>query len=229
MNKGLFLLFFLNIFLSAQVTVTETASLNEPKILQVETGTLYENINSTAENIFLPTISYHFALNKKLEFIFLNNIIYKINEEKNETEFPVSLGLKTPFINKNNTQISVAGFITGQKNDLGKTVFNTSSYFLITQEINSKLTLESNLGITYDNTLKSFIKEYSAVGIFKLNPKLNAFLEYFGSFCNNENPKHQFNSGISYSLKNNLQLNANYGMGLSANAPRYFIYLGTSF
>lgn len=221
-----FLLFFTINY--AQLPVTEAASLNNPKTLQMEFGVLYEKLNSDTHNLSLPSSTIHYGLTNKMELFLSNSFNFNVENETSSTNFPLTFGVKTPIINKENTVFSIAGYATFNIEKDQKPTVNPSLHLLYSNQINSAILVEANLGEEYDLLSKSYITNYFTVAHFTIHPKLNPFLEIYGNFTPTSHPHHHLNAGLSYSFNDNFQILGSSGFGLTKNSTRYFIYLGTS-
>jgi hypothetical protein len=69
---------------------------------------------------------------------------------------------------------------------------------------------------------------YSAVLGFGLLDNLGMFIESYGFLPTDQVPDHRLDAGFTFSIKNNLQLDASGGIGLSEVSPDYFVNAGLS-
>lgn len=218
--------FFLLSFNFAQLPVTEPASLVDPKVLQLEFGIFYEKLNSTDSNFALPASTIHYGLNSKLELFVSNSFNFNVENEISSSNYPLTFGAKTPIFKNDHTKFSIAGYATLHIERHKMITINPSVQLLYAQQINSKVSVETNLGEEYDVESTSFITNYSAVAGFSLHPKIETFIEIYGNFSPEYHQHHYLNGGLSYSFTDQFQLTGSGGFGLSEFSTQYFMYLG---
>ncbi|MDA2926751.1 transporter [Acidobacteria bacterium AH-259-G07] len=88
-------------------------------------------------------------------------------------------------------------------------------------------TWESELDETGDRDTLSFFN-YTAVMGMGVSDRVGAFVEVFGDIPLNANggPKNSLDGGLTYLLRDNLQLDAAVGVGISDDADNWFVGLG---
>ena len=206
--------------------VTETAFLNKPKNLQLEAGILYEKLDDASKNFSLPAITIHYSLNDRFELFLSNSFNFNIDDEASNNNFPLTLGLKTPIIKKENTTFSIATYAIGNIEKDKKITVNPSAYLLFSHQFNSKILVEANFGQEYDFFGNNFISYYSTVITSASHPKLHPFIEIYGNFSIEDHPHHHLNAGLIYAFNNKIQIIGSSGCGLNSNSAKYFAYIG---
>ena len=70
----------------------------------------------------------------------------------------------------------------------------------------------------------------NAVGFnFSLAERQGVYLEYHGSYPEGQGPAHNLNSGMTWLVSNDLQLDVNGGVGLNKRASDFFVGVGISY
>lgn len=67
----------------------------------------------------------------------------------------------------------------------------------------------------------------AAIGAsFAISERLGSYIEYFGQHSDSDDSSHSLGTGLTYLLRNNLQLDINGGVGLNHAADDYFVGAG---
>ncbi|MDR4505746.1 MAG: transporter [Candidatus Scalindua sp.] len=135
------------------------------------------------------------------------------------------------------------GFLAGLTLPTGKNALSSeradpSFQFLFSNSVTERISIGYNLGMSWKtvrdgsggghDTLSSF--EYAVSAGFKITDRFGTFAESFGNvpMSANGNPAHSFDTGFTYKVRNNIQLDASTGVGLSDDADDWFAGAGIS-
>lgn len=98
----------------------------------------------------------------------------------------------------------------GHSND----AFGTINKLAVSHEINDHLGLGYNLGFNYLGSGKGDLT-YSLVLGVGVGEKVGIYAEAYGEWVNLEDYLHKFDTGLTYLLKENLQLDFSFGTGIN--------------
>jgi hypothetical protein len=141
-----------------------------------------------------------------------------------------SLGTKIQLIEEKDLlpQIAVIGtysFAGGSGNFYaGQGV--TDIRFLFRNNLSDRVSLDYNVGSVWDGEMTTGI--YTLCLGFSATDKLGIFLEPYGFFAKNTPSDHRFNTGFTYLVTDNFQLDGSIGNGLVSRSPDYFMAFGAS-
>jgi len=96
-------------------------------------------------------------------------------------------------------------------------------------DLNSKIKIYSNLGISQDQQSKDISYLGTLEANYNITPAFSSFIEYFGNYARHIIPSNGIDLGFIYALKNNFALDTSLGsssFNLSANK---FVSMGMSF
>ncbi len=212
---------------------TESPNTLNKGALQIESGYLSlkdrENKKSKTRNL-APTNLFRYGLTNIIELRLLAQFE---NQESDQTKISgisdIELGVKLKILkNENiNNEISFLStiIIPSASNDLSLNSFGISNRMIFSHTLSSKTGLGYNLGYDYLGSGKGNLTYTLAIGT-SLTEKLGFFMEPFGEIIDLNNFILNFDSGFTYLLKENFQLDCSYGMGI--NNKMNFFSLGIS-
>lgn len=218
---------------------TESPSTVPLKNLQIETGGLYTSIKDK---------------DIKSELFVYNNTLLRYGLLKNfELRLAWVISESMERINNQNSQTIASGFsplvlgakvaITKEKGllpDIGLMLHmafpflaaesykpettSVSFRFAFGHTINEKSSIAYNLGARWEGDSPEVAYIYSISYGYGITEKLGAYAEVYGNFPEKLRANHFCNAGLTYLIKNNFQLDATVGTGLSGNQD---LLLGT--
>ena len=217
-----------------------------PGVLQVETGVLYTEEyegDERSRTLAVPQTLFRTGLSGRIEFrlSFDGYICEDVEDEDGLGDS--AIGFKINLLKESGIRPEV-GFLAGLTLSTGKNAFSSeredpSFQFLFSNTLTESISIGYNLGMVWKtvegksgggrDTLSSF--QYAvSVGV-EITDRLGAFAESFGNvpIRANGNPAHSFDTGFTYKVHNNIQLDASSGVGLSDDADDWFIGAGISF
>jgi len=142
----------------------------------------------------------------------------KIQDQLAQGISDIEVGAKIQLFQKEESRFEVAFLShllvpTGSEN-LSLESFGTINKLAISQEINETLGLGYNLGYNYFGTGSGMLT-YSAVLGVGVNDKVAIYVEPYGELVDMEEFVLNFDTGLTYLVKDNLQLDFSFGTGLT--------------
>lgn len=207
---------------------TESSSTIPIKSLQFETGILIESIKS--EKQFLtPTILTRYGLVKNIELRLLTQyerLKNKINHETIEGISDLEIGTKIQLYKKESSPTEIA-FITHlvlptASKKLSNDKIGTINKLSISHSISELFGIGYNIGYDFLGSGNGDFT-YSLAVSYSISNTFGVYIEPFGKYLNLEKHESNFNSGITYLLHDNLQLDISYGVGIN-HSMKYFAF-----
>ena len=209
---------------------TESPNTLSKGNLQIESGYLSlkdkENRNIITQ-ILIPTNLFRYGLNNNIELRFLAQFE---NEEYENVKISgisdLELGIKIKVLKKENINNEISFLTTiiipSASNDLSINSFGISNRMIFSHNLSDKTGLGYNLGYDYFGSGRGNLTYTLAVGT-SLTEKLGFFMEPFGEIVDLNNLILNFDSGFTYLVKDNLQLDCSYGIGIN-NKMNFFSF-----
>lgn len=203
---------------------TESSSTIEKKSFQIETALLInfsEDNNKSTRQILLPTTLFRYGLSRLIELRVLSQLESVKNELTSETNFGVSdleFGSKIQILKKENINTEIA-FLTHLVLPTGSTELSvnkwgTKNKLAISHSVLSSINIGYNIGYNYFGEGKGDFNYSFAFG-FSITDKLGLYIEPFGEVLEFNNHKSSFDSGFTYLIKDNSQLDFSFGTGIN--------------
>ena len=251
MKRILFLpLLFLSVFATAQNTSelitdrpdqTESSTVVPYKSLQIETGFLLEKKSndlmqhkSYAYNSTLLRygLLQNFELRLGLDYL---SDRFEMKEEgitKKISGFsPLYTGFKVNIVEEAGWKPEIA-FLGGvtlpftAKKDYKPTHVSANMRFAFTHTLSERFSLGYNLGAEWDGESAGPLYFYSLVLGVELTNNLGIFAESYGLLNPEGEPENMVDTGFTYLILHNFQIDLSGGIGLNDNAIDNFISLG---
>jgi len=217
MRKNFFILFFVffaQITLSQNIITdrpdqTESAVVIGKNIFQIESGILNEEEGNGEKKLSLPTNLFRYGVSEKIEL----RLNLEHLDEKDYGIGSVEIGSKINLNKDQNslTKIAFLSHIILPKKEQNLGLMNLIS--LSHEQINP-LSIGYNLGYTHFFNQYGFLKYSFAIGT-SLSEKLGFFIETYGEIEKSEIPRSNFDSGFTYLVKDNLQIDISFGVGIN--------------
>ena len=86
--------------------------------------------------------------------------------------------------------------------------------------LSKKFSVGYNLGFAYNGEDADGFFLYSAILYYAVIPKLSLFIEPYGNFDQNDFPNHYVDGGLTYLIRQNMQLDLSAGMSIGDNINR---------
>jgi len=215
--------------------LTESAFTVPAGYFQLEAGFLRTIINSNTQFNLHPTFLFKYGMSSSFEFRLITDLASYQNNGANEIVIlPIAVGVKIA-ISEEKGLIPKTAFIghlkipTGGESELASTYFAPSFRFTMQHTLSQKITLGYNLGTEWSGITAEPIFIYTITSAISLTPSWGAYLELFGYAPQFNSAEHSVDGGFTYLLNNNCLADISFGLGITSNAPDYFISAGFSF
>lgn len=199
---------------------TEASSIIPLKSFQIEAGVLFQRSGGIQANTY-PSILWRYGISETFELRLLTE--YETNKIANTSLqnngiSDIQIGTKIQLFKKEgvNTEIAFLShlIIPSAKNGITNDKLGTINKLSISHSISEKVGIGYNVG--YDNFGSgSGNLTYSLALGFSLSDKIGFYVEPFGEFVEFDTHLANFDTGFTYLVHDNLQLDISYGTGLN--------------
>lgn len=214
---------------------TESSSTVPKGSLQIESGLL---IGFTEQNLFsesqilAPTTLFRYGITKGIEIRVVNQLESIKNQTSSKTTNGVSdleIGTKIQLLKKEdiNTEIAFLTHLilpTGSKALTNDNV-GTINKISVAHQVTNNIGVGYNIGYNYFGDGKGDLTYSLAIGI-GITDKAAIYVEPYGDLTEFKNHIANFNTGLTYLLKDNFQIDFSFGTGL--NYTMNYISMGFS-
>ena len=214
---------------------TESPAIVPKNHFQMENGFSFERESDEVKNIVSPSSLFKYGLNDRFELRLITE--YSSTEYGNQKISglnPVTVGFKTK-INEEKGLIPLTSFIGHltiaqlATEELKSDYIAPSFRFTMQHTLSDKFTLGYNLGAEWDGESAEPVFIYTLTTGYSISEKTGSYIEVYGFAPEYSTADHRFDGGITYLVKQNIQLDVSGGAGISDNAPEYYAALGFSF
>ncbi|APD07242.1 hypothetical protein UJ101_01731 [Flavobacteriaceae bacterium UJ101] len=221
---------------------TESPSIVPKGFLQVETGAFYtENEEEGVKNEIMTynTTLLRYGISKNME------LRLGLNYDEDKTKFngreiakssgfsPLYAGFKIHVVEEKGIvpQIGFLGglilpFTAAEAFKPEKTGF--TGRFAFTHTLSDRSSLSYNLGAEWNGDETGATYQYTAVYGYSFTDKWGGFVEVYGDLPEDRTATHYWDCGVTYLLKDNIQLDVSGGTGFG-NEQNVYISGGVSF
>jgi len=217
MNKNYFILpiaLFSQILFSQDLITdrpdqTESAVVVGDKKIQIESGILNQENSDGEKNLSIPTNLFRYGISEKIEL----RLNLEHSDQKNYGIESIEIGSKIN-LNKNQnslTKIALLSHLLLPKKEENLGIMNLIS---ISHDQIKNLSIGYNLGYTHFMNQSGSLKYSIALGR-GLSEKIGFFIETYGEIEKSEMPISNFDSGFTYLVKDNLQIDISFGLGIN--------------
>ena len=202
---------------------TESSSTIQKENLQIESGLLLEflgeDISCSERNLLTPTTLIRYGL---LDFAELRIVSQIESVKNNSTSFTgisdLEIGIKLQLLKKEKSLLEIALLShiiipTGSK-EVSSNTTGSINKLCVSHRSNTNISIAYNLGYNYFGSGKGDLT-YSFVLGSRINDKASVYFEPYGEFIEFEDNIININSGITYLLKDNFQLDFSFGTGIN--------------
>ena len=209
---------------------TESPNTLNKGNLQIESGFLFskdrENKKLVKKNL-APTNLFRYGITNNIELRLLTQFESQTsNKIKISGMSDIELGVKLKILKKENINNEISFLsnliIPSASNDLSLNLFGISNRMIFSHTLSDKTGLGYNLGYDYFGNGKGNLTYTLAIGT-SLTEKLSFFMEPYGELIEFNNLILNFDSGFTYLIKRNLQLDCSYGSGIN-NKINFFSF-----
>lgn len=214
------------------------SSVSIPKgALQIESGILWESLEDGLHinNFSHPTLLLRYGLFEILELRLVqeyNSSNIKTLSDQKIAEIrgfgDLQLGAKVEILNRED-MITQIGFLSHlviptAKDGLSNGTYSSINRFLISHSLDF-MDVGYNLGIDYTDS-ENYQFAYTLAFVFALSEKLGFFIEPYGEINQDSDISSNLNSGFTYLLNDEMQVDLSAGKGL--NHQMHFVSIGFS-
>ncbi len=222
---------------SSRPGATFTAYTTGQKVFQIQTGVLYSSDNDTnyESSAFNYVLSGRYGITESFE-IRSTMILRSESTTSSGIENSVGgvglwdIGFRWNIIDGKGSGPALGIQNEFRINNIGPSEFKTDNLtsqtiLLFSAPINSWLGFSANLGASWYGDTGSPLGLYTVNFAFPISNKIGGFVEMFGSFSDEELGT-SFDTGISYLINNNLQLD--FSIGIVDRIQTNFVDAGLS-
>lgn len=214
---------------------TETPAIVPKGMFQVETGFTFQKNGANSNSNSLPSVLWKYGVNENFELRLITEFVSeKISGEKSDGFTPILIGLKIKLCEEKGIvpKTSFIGHIglpnaasSRYKNDFVAPEFR----FTMQHTLSDKFSLGYNLGCEWDGMTPETTFVYTLTTGYSINKKMGCYAEIFGFAPEKDKANHNADAGLTYLINNNFMLDLSSGVGITDNAPDYYLALGCSF
>lgn len=217
-----------------------------PKMLQVETGILYTEEyegDERSRTLAVPQTLIRTGLSDRIELRLTFEGYISEYVEDNDGLGDSSIGFKINLLKESGicpeTGFQARLTLPTGENALSSERADPAFQFLFSNTVTERISIGYNLGMIWNtgedesggghDTLSSF--QYAVSVGFGITDRLGAFAESFGHIPMSAkgHPAHSFDTGFTYKVRNTIQIDTSYGIGISDDADDWFANGGISF
>jgi hypothetical protein len=214
---------------------TETPSIVPKGMFQVEMGFTFQKNEENSTSNSLPSVLWKYGVNDNFELRLITEFVSdKFNDEKSSGFTPLVIGFKVKLCEEKGIipKTSFIGHIglpnaasPKYKNDFIAPEFR----FTMQHTLSDRLSLGYNLGFEWDGITPESTFVYTLTTGYAISQKMGCYAEIFGFAPEKNKASHNFDGGITYLINNNFMVDLSSGVGITDNAPDYYVSLGCSF
>jgi len=144
---------------------------------------------------------------------------------------PVTAGFKVFVVEEKGIRPEIAIVASITFRHLGSEYYSpTYSYpiglLALNHNISKRLSFGYNIGFAYSGENADGFFIYTGVLGYKISNRFWSFAEVYGDFDNGNFPNHKVDAGLTYLVRNNLQLDVSGGFGITNDVNKYFLSTG---
>lgn len=221
---------------------TEAPAIVPRGALQVETGLVFERdvdhgveTDSWAYN----TTLIKYGVNENFEFRFITEYLGEtISDDENPATkirgfSPLAIGMKLKLADEKGfwPQAALIGHVNLRAGSKEFQPEYTSGEFRLTfaHTLNENFALSYNVGAEWNGFTPEATFLYTLSLGYAFNDRLGAFIETYSFFPEDAKADNRADAGVTYKITPVVQADISGGIGLSSNAPDYFLSAGLSF
>lgn len=213
---------------------TETPAIVPKGMFQMESGFSYEKDKSDHAWV-TPSALMKYGVNNHFELrLIVEHSDAEVSGDKAVGILPVFVGMKVKISAEEGIvpRTSLIGHV--QIPDLASPGLKGEYYaptfrFTMAHTLTDKICLGYNLGAEWDGFTSEPTVIYTLTTGLSLSEKWGTYTELYGFASQSEVASHNFNGGFTYLLDNDTVADVSGGLGLTQEAPDYFVALGFSF
>lgn len=225
--------------LNAQNIATDRPNQTESSLVipkgsfQIESGFLvgYSGEDDQySRQVLSPITFFRYGISKSVEIRLMNQVESVKQQDVLRQGFSdLQIGTKIQLLKKENINTEIAFLTslilpTGNK-ELSQDHIGSVSKIAIAHQLSNNLSLSYNLGYAYIDQNEDFVTYSLSFGI-GINDKLGLYIEPYGSLIDEDHIENSFDTGFTYLVKPNFQLDFSFGSGIDYSMN--YLALGAS-
>lgn len=207
---------------------SESSSLIPKNSLQIESGVILQNTADSNNNL-LPTILIRYGLSSSFELRLITNFVNledKVTSITHTGFSDIEVGTKFQIKKKEASTTEIA-FLTHlsiptAKKEISNENLGIINKFIVSHAIGTHSGIGYNIGYNYFG-IDSGDVTYTLSFSTNITDRILVYAEPYGLFSNFEKHTANFDAGIAYLLKDNIQVDVSYGLGLN-NSLRFIAF-----
>lgn len=217
---------------------TESSSTVPLGSLQIEAGFLHElsEMDEVKElKVLVPTTLFRYGVMNALELRLVMNyesIRDRVSQITNRGLSDLELGAKVQLYKKEKVKTEIAFMshivLPTASKELSNEKLGTINKLLISHTLNDMLSIGYNIGYDYFGVGKGNFTYTLAVGV-TLFDNFGVYLEPYGQAINLKTQVNSFDSGVTYLLQDNIQLDFSFGTGLNHDMDYFALGFSINF
>jgi hypothetical protein len=213
---------------------TEETHLVDKRQLQVETGLLY-NTFDTGHSALISRTIIRYGILKRWEV----GLLVEQGKERDryiketvQSTYPLAIRLKAAILENHEwlPDITIIAYLqlpyTSSNKDVWRMSPSVIAAFL--HELGTNWKIEYNAGFQQEAFGPDISWQVNGSLHYKLIENAELFAGYFSQFQSHKNPFHNIDAGISYKIKDNMQIDLAGGSSIFYNEPNRFWTAGFS-
>ena len=219
---------------------TEASTLVPKGGLQIETGFVYEkdvNESITTKNITYATSLFKYGVNDYFELRLITEFLGSETQVDKETASvqgfgPLAVGVKIKLADEKGfwPQAALIGHLNLKSGAAQFEPEYTAGDFRFTlaHTLSDRLSLSYNIGAEWDGESPAAAFLYTLSLGYPVTERVGAYIECYSFFPEEGKADNRFDGGLTFKFSPVVQWDISGGIGLSKNAPDYFLSTGLS-
>lgn len=213
---------------------TETPFTVPANHFQMENGFSFEQTDNNTQSFTEPSILFKYGLSEHFELGVITEFATIKSNQSVSGLSPVTFRFKEKIADEQGL-LPVTSFIgylavpCFATDNFKATYFAPAFRFTIQHTLSDKLSLGYNIGAEWDGETAEPTFIYTLTTGFSITAKVGAYAEVYGFAPQQSKADHRFDCGFNYLLKPNVLIDISGGVGLTENAPDYYVAAGFSF
>jgi hypothetical protein len=221
---------------------TESPHVVPLNSFQVETGVVFEKTVAdglTTKNLSYPSVVLRYGILSNFELrMDIEHVKTTLESDGTSSSVsgmaPLSLGFKMNVCDEKGLRPAAGFEIYYTLPNLASKEFKnefvgTSLLLALENSVTDKFTVGYNIGASWDGNSPEPTFGYSLSLDYEITKRVSGFAEVYGFMPEKTRADHRFDFGLSYLALNNLIFDTSAGVGITNNAPDFFISGGFSF
>jgi hypothetical protein len=201
----------------------------------MENGFSFEKTTTDSRTFVYPSSLMKYGLNDRTEL----RLITEFSNVKGDKYLlkglgPVAVGFKVNLAEEKGIipTTSFIGHVSFPKiasRDFQANYLAPEFRFTMQHTLTKNMSLGYNIGAEWDGESPEPTYIYTLTTGFSLSPKWGCYAEVYGFAPQRDAADHRIDGGVNYLVRKNILLDLSGGLGLTKNAPPYYVALGFSF